>query len=419
LKKLENNSNISFDEFIRKNLDNIEFPYDHNSWLELEKDLPKKSFINNNWQKIVAVAGIITAVTLASFYFINNSDKKINTNSNKAGIQHKINISDKLSNTELKINQSNRNNKTDNTFSNLTTNVHSSIKQQTNDAIPVNQNSDDLTSSNNTNKIIDNYSLTKELNSVISPDATFKYSVNEGCSPCEVKFIPFQISDTIIYLWNFGDGKTSANISPSHTFTKSGNYSIGLTITYKKSKQKVTNTINNAINVKQSPTADFDYYSLNNTYNFKNSSLNSNKYKWFFGTESTEEENPENLFTINGVYPIKLIAYNTNGCSDTLSKNINVAIKYNIQIGNAFRPDGVNDSFGPGVADFLRYNYNFIIYNKFDQVVFESNDVNIKWNGRIMNSHQNAEKGKYFWKIFGKDNFGNPYEQKGEVTLLR
>jgi PKD repeat protein len=36
------------------------------------------------------------------------------------------------------------------------------------------------------------------------------------------------------YLWNFGDGSTSSNASPSHTYTSAGTYSVKLTVTDNK-----------------------------------------------------------------------------------------------------------------------------------------------------------------------------------------
>jgi hypothetical protein len=114
---LENNSNILFDDFIRKNLDSIEFPYDDNSWIKLEKDLPKKSFISNNWQKIAAITGVISAVILTSIFIHYNSGENIRTNKNKINTQNKINNSVKPDNSSVTINQTIKSKKTVNSIS--------------------------------------------------------------------------------------------------------------------------------------------------------------------------------------------------------------------------------------------------------------------------------------------------------------
>jgi gliding motility-associated-like protein len=410
-----------FDEFIRKNLDSIEFPYDHNNWLKLEKDLPGNNYFNRNWKKIATIAGTTVFIAVTAFYVFYNSDKKVNSEKTTVNTISNTNESKKFNNKNLNTSSESKNINIIRNLSVSDIKINSSEIKQTSEKVIIKtgfENSSDI----NNSKVIENYAINIEPHTVVGPNSSFDINVNEGCNPMEVKFIPVQMSDTIMYLWNFGDGKTSGSISPGHTYINPGNYNVSLTVTYKKSNLKDTKEINNAIKVKQSPIAMFDNTGLpDNRYYFKNNSLNSNKYKWYIGKEYTEDENPENAFNVNGIYNVKLIAFNLNGCSDTASKNIDVVIKHNIQIGNAFSPDGDghNDTFGPGVVDFLKYNYHFLIYNKSGQVIFESSDLSNQWDGHINNTQQDAEKGKYFWKIFGKDKFGNPYEQHGDVTILK
>ena len=415
---MENNSHIGFEDFIRENLDSLEFPYDNNNWVRLEKDLPKKSFFTNNWQKIVAISAIVATVIISGAYLFNNSHKSVINNN----IQPKINNSDKIDKTNLSLNQTKNN-------SNIISNSISSdkkvdlVKQQIIQTDNSNQNQNNLINTDNPVIINQNSSFENESTIKLVPNASFTYNNENGCNPLIVQFVPVQKSDTIIYLWDFGDGSKSDDISPIHSFESKGNYNVSLTITFKNSKQKATRTINDAVKVLQSPVAKFDYQKSDNNYTFKNLSLNSNKYKWSLGSEVIDEDNPENTFNYNGDYNIKLIAYNSNGCSDTIIKNINVEIKYNIQIGNAFSPDGdgINDEFGPGETEFLNYTYKFVIYDnkKSGQIIFESNDVHNRWNGNIKGSNQSAEKGTYQWKIIGKDKYGNKFEKTGLVKLIR
>ena len=417
---MENNSHIGFEDFIRENLDSLEFPYDNNNWIRLEKDLPRKSFFTNNWQKIVAVSVIVATVIISGVYLFNNSHKSVTNN-----IQPKINNSDKIDKTNLSIAQVNNN-------SNIISNNITShkkvdlVKEQIIQTDNSNQNQNNLINTDKSVSINQNSSFENESTIKLVPNASFTYNNENGCNPLTVQFIPTlkSGSDTILYLWDFGDGSKSDDICPIHTYKTNGNYNVSLTITFKNSKQRTTKIIKDAIKVLQTPVAKFDYQkSDNNNFTFKNLSLSSNKYRWYLGSEVIDEDSPEYTFNCNGNYDVKLIAYNSNGCSDTIIKNINVEIKYNIQIGNAFSPDGdgINDEFGPGETEFLNYTYKFVIYDnkKSGQIIFESNDVHNRWNGNIKGSNQPVEKGTYQWKIVGKDKYGNSFEKTGLVTLIR
>jgi len=53
------------------------------------------------------------------------------------------------------------------------------------------------------------------------------YAVND-----EIKFDNLSTGDAIAVLWNFGDGSTSSELQPSHTYTELGTYKVTLTVTY-------------------------------------------------------------------------------------------------------------------------------------------------------------------------------------------
>ena len=89
---------------------------------------------------------------------------------------------------------------------------------------------------------------------------------------------------------------------------------------------------------------------------------------------------------------------------------------------NAFTPgnDGLNDKFGP-IGDSLNLvkNYEFLIYNRLGEIIFESNSVNNQWNGLEMNNNQKAPEGVYVWLIDCVNTDGSRITKRGCVTLLR
>ena len=61
------------------------------------------------------------------------------------------------------------------------------------------------------------------------PEADFLVSSAEGTVPFTVTFINRSVGYDLHYLWDFGDGTTSKEVNPTHTFTSHGNYTVTLT----------------------------------------------------------------------------------------------------------------------------------------------------------------------------------------------
>jgi gliding motility-associated-like protein len=97
-------------------------------------------------------------------------------------------------------------------------------------------------------------------------------------------------------------------------------------------------------------------------------------------------------------------------------------------VPDAFSPngDGVNDLFLPIFqVDFTITNYEFLIYNRWGNVIFSTKDQTIGWNGVVNNKNNKPLVGVYSWVIIVKgysdNNFsGDGIKQKftGMVTLI-
>jgi gliding motility-associated-like protein len=153
-------------------------------------------------------------------------------------------------------------------------------------------------------------------------------------------------------------------------------------------------------------------------------------YSWFFGDGNTSvEENPLHYYQAEGEYSIMLVAENQYGCPDTMQLPDVVTAKASgmIDFPNAFTPNptggsnGIydtrsfdNDVFFPihnGVDE-----YQLQIFNKWGEMLFESNDVNRGWDGYYRG--ELAKQDVYVWKVRAKFIDGQHAELSGDVTLI-
>ena len=64
-----------------------------------------------------------------------------------------------------------------------------------------------------------------------------------GVQPLTVNFSNSSTGDNLSWLWNFGDGTTSTQQSPTHTYQAVGNYTVALTTTNNYGSDTKTGTI--------------------------------------------------------------------------------------------------------------------------------------------------------------------------------
>ena len=127
------------------------------------------------------------------------------------------------------------------------------------------------------------------------------------------------------FIWDFGDGNTSSEANPEHTYGDAGNYTVKLKAKGAGGEDESTQTIKIAY---PAPQASF---SMNKTtaevgeeITFTNTSQNAESFSWDFGDGSTTtQENPTHSFSSKGSYTITLTVTGAGG-SSTTSKTIEI-----------------------------------------------------------------------------------------------
>ncbi|WP_052712624.1 PKD domain-containing protein [Methanosarcina barkeri] len=141
--------------------------------------------------------------------------------------------------------------------------------------------------------------------------------------PLTVQFNDTSSNSPTQWNWDFGDGSTSTDANPAHTYAVAGTYTVNLTV----SNADGSDTIGKAITVtgtSASPTARFTLAPQIGrsplTVKFTDKSVNAASIKWDFGDGTTStESNPSHTYT-TGFYIVRLTA--TNGDKSSTTANI-------------------------------------------------------------------------------------------------
>lgn len=267
-----------------------------------------------------------------------------------------------------------------------------------------------------------------------NPEPSFTGENLIGCKPLSVDFTNTTSINGVECLWDFGDGTTGFGCNQvSHTYYQSGVYTVSLTVTDNIGCTG-TYTEVNYVEVIPSAIADFsanpmDPSTIAPTVNFTNHSMHADEYEWTFGDESagSTATNPSHDFPeeAGGSYVVTLVASNGDPrCNDTTSMVITVVEENIFYVPNTFTPDNddYNEVFKPiFTSGFDPYSYTLEIFNRWGELIFESHNWEVGWNGTYgVGSEQIVKEGVYIWKIKVKENVKDKHnEYVGHVTLLK
>ncbi len=167
------------------------------------------------------------------------------------------------------------------------------------------------------------------------------------------------------------------------------------------------------VTVHPSPVANFKILNLalsttNSTTGFFNQSTGAVSYEWDFGDGSpiSTEFEPTHTFPVDhpSEYAITLTAYSDYGCPARAIKYVRVFRDYLIYVPNAFTPDnnGLNEVFKPVMEGFDESGYTLYIFNRWGNLIFESHDMQVGWDGTFHDPNDRVQDGVYTWKIIAK-----------------
>jgi len=136
-----------------------------------------------------------------------------------------------------------------------------------------------------------------------------------GKAPLVVKFTDISTGNPETWNWNFGDGTTSSQPNPVHTYTTPGAFDVNLTVTSGMNKDTSVQTIVAGGVPVTDFVADRTTIAINTPIHFADKTLNSpTSWSWNFGDGVTAlSQNPDHAYLVKGIYTVTLTTANNNG----------------------------------------------------------------------------------------------------------
>ncbi len=254
-------------------------------------------------------------------------------------------------------------------------------------------------------------------------------SATSGCAPLTVTF-DNQSTNCTNAAWTFSDGTTRSGCEDQLlVFENPGCYNLTLEVTSNEGCTASTD-FDSIICVSASPTASFTpspiiLNSENQTSTMINNSVGGSNYEWDFGdgTGFSNLFEPAHSYSYNVFesYNISLTVTNQDGCSDIAYGMVYMEGGVVYYVPNSFTPDGneFNQIFRPVfTSGFDPTDFNFQLFNRWGEVIFESKNAEIGWDGSYHN--ELGPEGVYTWRIEFKSLWSSERQIiHGHVNLLR
>jgi gliding motility-associated-like protein len=245
-----------------------------------------------------------------------------------------------------------------------------------------------------------------------------------GCAPYDAVFSNTSLGGQQ-FIWDFGDmTPVSTDPSPVHTYPNTGTYTITLIANDTNTCNK-TDTTGQTITVSAKPVAGFSYSPVppvaNTPIVFANGSSGGIKYQWIFGDGSSETKNTmdtaRHLYNRTDTFNACLVVFNQYGCTDTACHPVATLIHPLLDVPNAFTPGRFGENGTVRVVGFGITHMTFRIYNRYGQLVFQTNDPNQGWDGTFNGQLQPMDV--YAYTLEAEFSNGNHTSKKGDITLIR
>ncbi|MBL0357917.1 MAG: gliding motility-associated C-terminal domain-containing protein [Chitinophagaceae bacterium] len=255
---------------------------------------------------------------------------------------------------------------------------------------------------------------------IVHPKPAIALNISDSCVFRDINYTASTTSPVTVnkWLWNFGHGLNEGNAVITRKFFQEDYNPVKLigqtiynckdtiirpfTIYYNRSKAE-----RDTVAAKDEPVQLLTSKAVNMLW-----------YKWSpsTGLSSTTAQNPVATYDLDQVYELNTLT--VQGC-DSYSKILVRRFKGpELYVANAFSPnnDSRNDILHIFPVGIRAFNY-FRIYNRRGQLVFETNNYYVGWDGTFKGMLVDPEN--YVWMAMATDYKGAPLFRRGNVLVLR
>jgi gliding motility-associated-like protein len=260
------------------------------------------------------------------------------------------------------------------------------------------------------------------------PQPSFTTSTTNGCSPLSVTFTNTSNPLGSSCVWYVNGNPAGTGNSYSEIFTGSSCEDIGIMITDAAGCSQ-SMTMTDVVCVNPNPSASFTWSPiepmLGGTVSFENTSIGGTTYTWDINGQGASGENVSyNVPSVeSGEFQACLEVVGPGGCMDAQCYTVLLSSESYIFVPNSFTPDadGTNDVFAPVIAGLTSdYRYTFRVYDRWGEVVFETNDPNDVWTGNVHGGNYYAQPDAYVYEITLQLRAGEvPFRKVGSIILIR
>jgi gliding motility-associated-like protein len=256
---------------------------------------------------------------------------------------------------------------------------------------------------------------TKSIEINVGTSSSLKASFDVAATPCSYSISLINASiNASAFQWDFGDGNTSTDENPQHTYASRDSFVVQLIATNNCGVDSINKVFIPDI-VQGVANFDVSVAPCSQDIIIENKSTNGFTYLWRFGDNKTDSSfAPKHTYLNAGTYNVQLIVNQSTLCESEMAKVVTLIEEQGgIMIPNVFSPnaDKNNDIFEIiGVKDCLPFELT--IFNRWGEMVFKSTDRKIGWDGFYKGKPQPAGVYAYMLNATGK-------KYKGSVTLIR
>jgi len=234
---------------------------------------------------------------------------------------------------------------------------------------------------------------------------------------------------------DFGDGSSQsfAGLIPfEHTYADVGIYTVTITVTTVNGCQ-YSQVYDNLIEAHNVPNANFfvnpDFVSmLEPTVNlYSSSSGDVISWNWTINdAETAQTANTENVLDVRypadapGLYEVTLVTENAYGCIDSITRYVTIVNDVILYAPNTFTPDDdeFNQAWEFHISGIDIFDFNLKIFNRWGEVIWESNDPSVSWDGTYQGKL--VQDGTYTWFMECADAENDKrYTFNGHVNVIR